>query len=240
MHGSTLLLAAVELALSAGLIAAAVFVLVFAIVCVAAWFLIRLLPSSRGPASLDATFTRQVSMSGPAAERLASITETAMRRPDITPETRERLDALRETRDRLASFYRRALMFLGLAGVAAAAALFWQADSANMLGLPAAIILLFGLGALLKGLFPDPALRPRGSSRPGNFRVELTSGQPLRLALGEPELAKAAAMLREGASPDAIARAVHPAYDTLAPHEKRALEQALSQLLRNTAGTRMP
>jgi hypothetical protein len=231
--------AVVELASLTGLVAAAVFLVVFAIVCIVAWWLLRMLrPGSPGPTTWELNFTHQLPVSGSTAGRIADITERAMRRPDIAPETRARLDALRETRQTVASFYRSALTLIGLAGAAAAVALFTQADSANMLGLPAAIILLLSLGALLKGVIPSRTVKPLASLDPSLFRnvhVEVASNQPLTINLGESDMAKAMAMLREGASPDAIARALHPQYDALGNLEKRAVEQALSQALRSVA-----
>lgn len=233
---STSVFAVVELGSQVGLIAAAVFVAVFGIVCVVAWLLLRTArPGPRGATNWEFNLTHQLPVSKPTFERLAHVAERAFERPEIAPETRAGMESLKDVRNTLASGYQVTLILIGLGGVAAAIALFKQADPANMLGLPAGIILLLSLGALLSGLIPSRTVKPiepLDRSLFKNVRVEVVSNQPLTIALGESEMARALAMLRQGASPDAIARSVYPQYDALGDREKTAVQQLLSEALR--------
>jgi hypothetical protein len=229
-------IAVVELASQGGLLAAVVFIIVFAVVCVVAWLLLRTArPGARDAPTWELNFTHQLPVSKPTFERIAHVSQRAVARPRVSPETRARLDSLQDVRNTLASAYRAAMLLIGLGGVAAAVALFRQSDSANMLGLPAGIVLLLSLGALLAGLFPSRTatpIEPLDTSLFENVRVEVIQKQPLTLSLGEPEMAKALAMHRQGASLDAIARSVHPQYDGLSSVEQAAVQQGLAEALR--------
>jgi hypothetical protein len=227
-------IAVVELASQGRLIAAAVFIGVFAFVCFVAWLLLRTV--TRGDAATwELNFTQQLPVSKPTFERIAHFSQRAVARPEVSSETCARLDNLQDVRNTLASGYRAAMVLIGLGGVAAAVALVRQSDSANMLGLPAGIILLLSLGALLSGLVPSRVVTPSKPLDPAlfkNVRVEVVQNQPLTISLGEPEMANALAMRRQGASLDAIARSVYPPYDGLSRVERAAVQQGLAESLR--------
>ena len=229
------LLAVVELGAGAAALLLAAFVLVLAAVCAGVWFLSRGTPGPKGTTEWRANLSQQLPVSKPTFDRLADLTERAVRPPALAPETRAAIDSLGTLRKPLAVVYRGGLIVLGLGGLVLAFVLFRGADSANMQGLPAAIILLLSLGALGSGLIPNRTIDPVEPLDPDLFKnvhVQV-SKQPLTVHLSPFELTRAKEMLRRGVPLDDIARAVHADYDTLEDVEKHAVQQMLAEALKD-------
>lgn len=228
------LVAVVELGLGAAVIVLAVAALIGVGLCAGFWFLSRGKPGPKGATEWRFDLAGEVPVSKPAFERLADLTDAALTPPALTPETRAAIGTLGPLRSALAAISRVALIFIGTAGLVLAFVLFRGADAGNMQGLPAAIIALLSLGAILSGLIPNRTIDPGAPLDPDlfkNIRVEV-SRQPLTVQLSEFELIKAKEMLGHGATLDDIARAVHAEYDRLGGPEKHAIQQVLAQALK--------
>ena len=226
--------AVVEIGAGAAVLVLAVFILAVVGACAVLWFLSRGTPGPRGTTQWRFDVTQELPVSKPTFDRLADLTERAMTPPALAPGTRAAIDGLGPLRKTLARIYRVALILIGLGGLGLSFVLFRGADSANMQGLPASIILLFSLGAIGSGLIPNRTVDPVEPLDPELFRNihVLVSRDPLTVRLSQFELAKAKDMLRQGAALDDIARAVYAAYDTLGDSEKRAVQQTLAEALK--------
>jgi hypothetical protein len=125
------------------------------------------------------------------------------------------------------------MVAIGVLGIGLSIVLFRQADSANMIAVPAAIILLLSLGALGNGLIPGPSIVPIEPIDPQLLeKVQVrVSREPLTVKVGDREMREAIDMVRRGASLDDAARVVHSGYDGLSNFEKSALRNALEQAL---------
>ena len=164
-------IAVVEIDPVAGLVALAVFAVVVVVLGVGAWWLLRNLRASpREGRSWQLNVTSRLPVSKGTFDRVTRLTEQRLAKPEVTPETRAFVDRLADTRDAIAVVNRAILILVGLLGVAGAIGLFRQADSANMLGLPASIILLVSLGALLSGLIPSRTVKPIEPLDPALFK----------------------------------------------------------------------
>jgi hypothetical protein len=231
---SSPLVAVVEIGGRAAAIVGAVFLGTFAIVCVVGWSFLRSGSSGpRGTKTWSLDLTRQITVSKPTFDRVASFTQKALSRPTLTPEKRAALDRLGEVRDVLGGFLRTVMIVAGLVGIAGAVALGRQADDGNMLLLPAGIVLLFSLGAILQGLVPSwrtGSSEPLDTSLFDEIDIQV-SQNPITINLDETNLSKATEMLRDGASPDEVARAIHPGYDELDDFEKTLVKESLARAL---------
>ena len=131
------------------------------------------------------------------------------------------------------------MIAVGLVGLIGAALLLRSHTPANMNGLPGGIILLLSLGALLNGLIPGPSIKPvepldkdlRDQIR-NKIKVQVTTAEPLTVALNENQLRRAAEMVRQGVSPEEAARAVAAAYDSLSEADQQAIAAAVAHYLR--------
>jgi hypothetical protein len=229
------LFAVVEIGSQWVVLVLAVFVITFAVVAGALLWVLR-----RGKSGPQDTTTWQFDTTGrlPVGKRtfdnLAGLTEELVAPPAVSPETRQFVESLKPVRDTLATSIRVILIAAGLGGIAIAIALFRQADSSNMMGLPAGIVLLISLGALLSGLIPsrtiDP-VKPLDRELLQKIRVQV-SKQPLTINLTSSDLAKAAEIMRQGASLEEVARSIYPDYDALGRIERAAVQQALAQAVK--------
>jgi len=233
-EGLTPLIGVVEISSEVGLVAAGVFVIVFVIVCAVAYWIVRKgTPGPQGTTAWQFNMTRQLPVSKPAFDRVAHLTAKAIAPPTISPEKRLMIENLAPVRNALAVFYRVTMVVSGLCVIGGSIVLFRQADSGNMLGLPAAIILLLGLGALLSGLNPNRTIdpvAPLDRELFKNIHVHV-SNQPLTIDLNRFDLMKAGEMFRQGSSPSEVARAVYPHYNELSDTDKGVVEEALAQWL---------
>jgi hypothetical protein len=238
-------LAVVEIGGTALLIAA-VFILTFLFVCLAAYWLLKGSGGSRGATPGPVAFQFQANAELPVSKQaFESIvrTQTGGAQPEMAneqtggadiPVRPVRLAGLDQARDALFSVYRIVMIGVGLAGLTASILMFRQATPANMMLLPAAMIGLFSLGALGKGLIPDRKWqrgKPIDPALLNKIRVQ-TSAKPLTIDLGQFEMMKAADMLQRGASPEAVARAVYPTYDALQEFEQAAVQQLIAKAVK--------
>jgi hypothetical protein len=163
-------IAVVEIDPVAGLVALAVLGVMIVVVGVGAWWLLRHLRPGRDGTSWQLNATTRLPVSKPTLDRVASLADKTLAKPEVPPKTRALFDQLTSSRNTFAVVYRTILILAGLLGVAGAIGLFRQADSANMLGLPASIILLVSLGALLSGLIPSRTVKPIEPLDPALFK----------------------------------------------------------------------
>lgn len=137
--------------LSGLLLLGGVFIATFILVLAAYWLIVRSKPGPQGTTTWQLDMSSRLPVSKATFDQIASTTAKALSRPKITPETRTFLRRLDHARGALAGVYRIAriaMIAMGLFGVGVSVWMFRQADSGNMMGLPAAIILLISLGAI--------------------------------------------------------------------------------------------
>jgi hypothetical protein len=219
------------------LIIGCVFIVAFVVVCAIAYLLLTKGRSTQSAWHLQ--FRGRFPVSKPTFERIATATAAAMRPPDVSAATRARLDALAGTRKTFVVVYRTVMIAVGLAGLTGAALLLRSHTPANMNGLPGGIILLLSLGALLNGLVPGPSIKPvepftndlRDQIK-NKIKVQVTTSEPLSVALDENQLRRAAEMIRQGVSPDDAARAVSAAYDSLSGADQQVIASTVAQYFR--------
>jgi hypothetical protein len=217
----------------------AVFVVTFGGVVLLAYALLKGMRAQgggapRGGVSFDVSGQLPVSKS--TFDRLAAATQAGWKTPDRTPETDAFLAGLGKTRSMLLGVSRTIALAGGVALLFVAAALFRQATPANMLLLPAGILALLGLGALLKGAVPERQIEPIDPQLLDKIRITMSS-EPLTIRLDQFDMIKVAEMRRSGASLDDIARAVCPGFEALAPFEQHAVRLALEQAIESGKGT---
>jgi hypothetical protein len=229
------LVAVVEIGSTAGVLAFAVFVITFVIVCAVFWLFRQGKAGPRGATTWRVDATRQLPVEKPTFDALASLTEEALASRPVTPAAREAAQSLGRVRDTVARLYRITMTLVGVCGIAFSIVLFRQADSGNMLGLPAGIVLLLSLGALGSGLIPSRTVDPVAPIDPELFKnIHVhASTQPMEIRLDRVDLIRASEMLRAGASPADVARAIHPDYDTLQEFEKTAVQHAIAAAARH-------
>ena len=212
-----------------------VFLATFVLIVIAAYWLVRQSqPGPHGTTTWRLDVSPHLPVSKPTFDRVVRATDAALSRPRITPETRRSLDRLAGARKTFVSFYRVSMIVIGLAGVVVSVLWFREADSANMMGLPAAIVLLFSLGAILNGLIPSRTIDPIDPIDPALLdKIDVqVSTRPLTVELGESDFRKAADMRQNGSSPDEVARAVYPGYDGSDEFTRKAVRTVLEQALR--------
>lgn len=224
------LIALVEVGSAAAVLAGAVFVITFVIVCAAFWLFRGRSAGPRGGTTWRFDAARQLDVDKPTFDALANLTETALARPPVTAATREAVDSLDRVRKTVAGLYRTTMTLVGVCGIGLSIVLFRQADSGNMLGLPAGIILLLSLGALGSGLIPNRTVDPVAPLDPELFKnIHVrTSMQPLEIRLDHVDLSRAKELLRAGASREDVARTLYPDYDALPEADQRAVQLAIA------------
>jgi hypothetical protein len=238
-------LAVVEIADNpALLIVAGVFILTFLAVCVLAVVVLTRRRSDGKASTWNLQSQGELPVSKKTFDRISTATARAISPPGVTPEARARLNDLEKARGTFRSIYRGGMIGVGLVGLVGALLLFRSHTPANMHGLPAAIVLLLSLGALLNGLSPSsPVLRrvkPLDPSLLEQMRQKIkvdVRTEPLSVTLTEADLRRAAEMRASGRPLDEIARAVYRAYDQLSEFDKRAFEATLRRLLEQTGKT---
>jgi hypothetical protein len=234
------------------LLIAAVFVVTFVGVCAAAYLLLV----KRGADGAATTWKFQLQSRLPVSkqtfEQIANGAArraiaggdggaAAMARPQISAGTRAQLNQLDQVRGVFVSIYRALMIVVGLAGLTAAILLLRSHTPGNMHGLPGAIILLFSLGALLKGLVPGPSVVPIEPLDPAlldqfkeKVNVQVFTSQPLTVRLSGADIQQAAEMLRRGVPIADTARAIHPGYALLSEMDRRSVEFAIAQATKET------
>jgi hypothetical protein len=217
------------------LIISSVFIVVFVVVCAIAY---RLLAKGQStPSGWHLQFRLPVSK--PTFEHITTATAAAMRAPDVSATTRARFDALAGSRKTFVVVYRTVMIAVGLAGLTGAVLLLRSHTPGNMNGLPGGIILLLSLGALLNGLLPGPSIKPvepldsdQRDQISHKIKVQVTTAEPLTVAVTENQLRRAAEMIRQGVSPEDAARAVAAANDSLNEADQEAIAAAVAHYLR--------
>jgi len=219
------------------LIIGGVFIVVFVVVSALAYLLLAKGRSTQSGWHLN--FRGRLPVSKPTFERMTAATAAARRVPDVSATTRARLDTLAGSRKTFVAVYRTVMIAVGLAGLMGAVFLLRSHTPGNMNGLPGGIILLLSLGALLNGLIPGPSIKPvelldkdlRDQIR-NKINVQVTTAEPLTLAVTENQLRRAAEMIRQGVSPEDAARAVAAANDSLSEADQQAIAAAVAHSLR--------
>jgi hypothetical protein len=229
------LLAVVEISDSPAMLAVVVSIAaLFAVLAIFAliWLIRNARSGADGSTTWQVNLARPIEVEKPTFDRIVDLTQRAVERPVVTPETREFVEHLGQTRNALAIVVRVGLILGGLLGIALSIVLFRQADSANMMGLPAGIILLVSLGTLLSGIIPSstikPTLEPLDPGLLDKFDVQVRT-QPLTVNLSQFDVMKMNEMVRGGSSMEEVARAIYPGYDRLSETDKSAIRHALAE-----------
>jgi hypothetical protein len=219
------------------LLSAGVFIVTFVAVGTIAYLLIGNRRSDGPATTWKFQLQRRLPVSKRTFELISRVTHAGMERPSISPETRVQLDRLDQVRGVFVSIYRVLMIGVGLVGLTGGVLLLRSHTPGNMNGLPGAIILLLSLGALLKGVVPDPSIRP--SVQPlepalleqfkRKINVQVSTLQPLRVTLSEVDMRLAAEMLHRGVPIADVARAVHAGYEGLSDHDRRSVESVIAQ-----------
>jgi hypothetical protein len=219
------------------LIISSVFIVAFVVVCAIAYLLLAKGQSTQSGWHLQ--FRGRLPVSKPTFERITTATAAAMRAPDVSATTRSRFDALAGSRKTFVVVYRTVMIAVGLAGLTGAVLLLRSHTPGNMNGLPGGIILLLSLGALLNGLIPGPSIKPvepldndQRDQISDKIKVQVTTAEPLTVAVTENQLRRAAEMIRQGVSPEDAARAVAAANDSLSEADQQAIAAAVAHYLR--------
>lgn len=218
------------------LLIAGVFIVTFISVCAAAYLLLVKRRTDGTATTWKFQLQSRLPVSKRTFERMSYGTAAAMARPQISAATRAQLNQLGQVRGVFVSVYRVLMISVGLAGLTAGILLLRSHTPANMHGLPGAIVLLFSLGALLKGLVPGPSIVPVEPLDPAlldqfkeKINVQVITSQPLTVRLDGSDIRQAAEMLRRGVPIADAARAVHPGYADLSEMDKRSVEFAIAQ-----------
>jgi hypothetical protein len=230
-------LAVVEIGGTA-LLVAAVFLVTFVLVCVGAYWLLKGTRVSHegnsGAVSFRIQTSRELPLDTQTFHSMASAVQSAVKRPEVPAATRAFFKDVDKARATFVSISRVIMIAVGVAGLTVSFLMFRQANTANLMTLPAALIGLFSLGALGKGLIPDRRFQPVEPIDPAlldKIRVE-TSVEPLTINFGQFEMMKAAEMTARGASSEDVARAVHGGYDALSDFEKAAVQQLIAKAVK--------
>lgn len=220
----------------------AVFVFTILLVCLIAYLLLaKRKPGPQGASTWEFNLGGRLPVSKATFDRISNATATAVSKPEVAPEKLARLDGLARTRGTFVKVYRGLMIAVGLVGLGVAVSLFRDATPGNMLGLPAAIVLLLSLGALLSGLIPSRSIvgvEPIDSGLLDRIDVQVTRQQPLTVSLSAWDLQRVTESLRQGLSIADGARLVYPGYDRLDDFGKRALESALEQSVKKARADR--
>ena len=226
----------------AWLLIIAVFIVTFLVVCAIAYVIF----SSKHRAERGThriSFSSRLPVSKSVFDSIVKTAAAAVSKPEIAPSTRTRLDELAASaRPRFERFYRVVMIAIGFVGLTAAIALFRAHTPANMYGLPAGIILLLSLGALLNGLVPGPSIvpdvEPIDPRLLDKIKVQIRRDEPLTVSLSESDVQRASNLLRQGVPIAAAARAIYAHYDELQQSEQRAFESALRQSVKQAGKER--
>jgi hypothetical protein len=236
---------------SVELVVAAVFVTTFAIVGAVAYLLLfrgtttdrettagtadraGRLPGAGSTWSFE--INGRLPMSRETSDRIVDAVGDAFRPPELSARQLQNVEPLAVIRGVAVKVYRGFFITVGLIGLIAAAFLFRAHTPANMIGLPAGIVLLLSLGALLNGLVPSRSVT--GWTESLDFRpllkkihVDVHHAEPLRLSLTEAQSQRAIDLIRQGLPLSEAARTVYPDFDRLDAFARQAIESALQEL----------
>lgn len=218
------------------LLIAGIFIVTFIGVCAGAYLLLARRRTDAPATTWKLQLQSRLPVSKQTFEQISRATAVATARPEISPATRATLNQLDKARGVFVSVYRVLMIAVGLAGLTGGILLLRSHTPANMQGLPGAIIVLFSLGALLKGLVPGPSIVPVEPLDPAlldqlkeKINVQGITSQQLVVRLDESDIRQAAEMLRRGVPIAEAARAVHPGYANLSEIDKRSVEFAIEQ-----------
>ena len=213
-----------------------VFVVTFVLVCAVAYVVLRRWSAdSSRPSTWHFSLGKRLPVSKRTFDFVSRQAAAAISTPEVSPEIRGRLEGLARLRRTFVAVFRVIMIAVGLIGLAGAAALFQTHTPGNMHGLPAAIILLLALGALLSGLIPPPSVAP--DMQPidrrllEKIKVRVTTSEPRSISLTAADLKRAAALVRQGRDISDAARAAYSDYDALDELEKRAMESMLARAI---------
>ena len=210
-----------------------VFIVTFVVVCAIAYVVLssKRTGQQNDVSTLHLRFSSRLPISKGVFDLIGRTAAAAVSRPHVEPSTRIFLDRLAAKRFWFVRFYKAAMISIGLVGLTAAIALFRAHTPANMLGLPAAIILLLSLGAILSGLVPpssvQPVVAPIDPRLLEKIKVHVSPDAPLTVSLSDSDVKRAADLLRQGLPVAVAARAIYADYDKLNEFEQRAFESAL-------------
>jgi hypothetical protein len=222
------------------LVVAAIFILTFVSVCAVAYVVLAKRRREGDQTTWNLQLGARLPLTKDNFERVAAATAAAVSVPEVTPATRANFERLDRVRGTFVSIYRIIMITVGLAGLVAGG-LMWRAHtSANMMGLPGAIVLLLALGALLKGLVPGPSVMPVEPLAPELLRqmrekisVRVITAEPTEVKFGEADIRGVSEMLQGGSSMSDALRTVYPDFDALPDPEKRWLESTIANYVRN-------
>lgn len=179
--------------------------------------------------------TGRLPISREASDPIVDGVRDAMRPPEPSARQVQDVEPLDAIRGVLVKVYRGLFITIGLIGLTAAAFMFRAHTPANMLGLPAGIVLVLSLGALLNGVIPSRSVTgwtERIDFRPllKNVHVNVHHAEPLRLSLTESQSQRAIDLIKQGLPLSEAARTVYPDFDRLDAFARQALESALQEL----------
>lgn len=220
------------------LVIGGVFILAFMLVCAVAYLLLARGDSRQSGWHLH--FQSRLPVSQRTFEHIANATAAAIAKPEISAARRAQLDELGGKRGAFVVFYRTVMIASGLVALTAAVSLLRSHTPANMNGLPGGIVLLISLGLLMNGLIPGPSIVPvvdplnadLVNQIKNKIKLQVSTAEPLTVALNESQMRLGAEMLRQGVSLADVARAVYANYDGLSETDKRSIEVAVAQCLR--------
>jgi hypothetical protein len=209
-------------------LAAAVFLVVLAAVLAVAYLLVRAKkrPGPGPTSTFEVNLGGRLPVSKTTFDRLEKVTVAAFSKPEVTPEKRAYLDRLSRSRAIALKMYRILMLVAGLIGMAVAVALWRDATPGNMQLLPASIILLLSVAALLNAWFPSRSLRAPEPFEPGlldRINVQVLRPQPTTLTISEADVERYAQFTRQGLSPEEAAQAAYSDFERLDEAEKQAL-----------------
>lgn len=225
-------------------LAAAVFLVVLAVVLAVAYLFmhVKRKPGHGGTSTFEVNLGGRVPVSKTTFDRLEKVTVAAFSRPEVTPEKRAYLDRLSRLRASALKMSRILLLFAGLGGLVIAVALWRDATTANMQLLPASIILLLSVGALLSAWVPSRSLGSSERIEPGlleRINVQVLRPEPTTLTLTEADIERFVQFTRQGLSPERAAQAAYPDFERLDEAEKQTLLLGLEKSVK-AARSRYP
>ena len=227
----TSLIAVVQIDGIAAVIVLAVFALVFTLVAVLAWLIVRNMTANRSADRATWRFSTNIPL--PRSRTTVDRLVRQMRsRPSLTSEQQQFVTGLATTRKKLASGIRLALIVAGLGGIALSIAIYRDYRDEEMILLPVGIIFLLSLGVLMSGIVPSRVIDPIAPIDPGLFRnVHINVDAPsLKVQLDDATTRKAIELLERGLGPESVAREVTTGYERLSEAEKHEVQQAIGML----------
>ena len=228
----TSLIAVVQIDGIAAVIVLAVFVLVFALVAVLAWFVVRNLTAKGSTDRATWRFSTNIPLPPRSRTTVDRLVRQARSRPSLTSEQQQFVAGLASTRKKLASGIRLAFVVAGLGGIGLSIAIYRDYRDEEMILLPVGIIFLLSVGVLMSGIVPSRVIEPIAPIDPGLFRnVHINVDAPsLTVQLDDATRRKAVELLERGLGPESVAREVTTGYERLSEAEKQEVQQAIGML----------